>query len=125
MTARTELLDRFSILFNPGTIIIGYILTLFAVVAGVAAFPFSTISMVLLSIVVGVFFVVSVPIILATYVFLAIGIYRALMSFSRWLLFGSEETYDSGGLGKRSPMNKDLASEPADAGLWDRWIDGV
>ena len=51
---------RFSFLLSPAGIVIGYILTLFAVVAGVVAFPFSSIWMGLLCILVGEFFVVTI-----------------------------------------------------------------
>ena len=48
---------------------IGYLLTLFAVVAGIGAFPFSNIWMGLLFVVVGVSFVVAVPVLVTVYLF--------------------------------------------------------
>ena len=120
MPAHTRAAPLFSFRLNPGGIVIGYILALLAATAGVVAFPFSSISLVLLSVVVGVFFVVAVPIILLAYVFLTITFSRAIMSLSRRLLYGADQDSESQSVNK--PFLESLST---DAGLWDRWIDGV
>jgi hypothetical protein len=125
MSARIEALKRFPSQLSPAVIVIGYVLALFAAVAGVAAFPFSMISMVLLSIVVGAFFVVSVSILVMTYVFFAIAIYRAMLTLGRRLLSGRDLYSESQPMSQPAFMKKDLAPELTDSGLWDRWIDGV
>ena len=73
---------------SPAGIVIGYLVALFAVVAGTVAFPFSSIWMTLLFVVVGAFFVVAVPVIVMTYVFMTIAFSRAFI--------GSLSSPDSG-----------------------------
>ena len=51
MYSRSMAAGRFSFLRNPAGIVNGYILTLFAIVAGTGAFPFSNIWMALLFVV--------------------------------------------------------------------------
>jgi hypothetical protein len=125
MSAQIEVLKRFSFPLSPAGIVIGYVLTLFAVVAGVVAFPFSIISMVLLFIVVGAFFVLAITVLLMTYLFFTIAFSRAMLALSRRLLFGSDPNNESQRSSKPSRMEKDLAPEQTDIGLWDRWIDGM
>ena len=103
---------------------LGYLFALFAATAVVVAFPFSTLVLGLLFVVVGVFFIVAVPVIVMAYVFLTITISRAIMSLSRRLLFGADQTSESQRTGKPSLLQKDLKPQGTDAGLWDRWIDG-
>jgi hypothetical protein len=123
MSARAKIPNPFPLQFNFA--VIGYVLTLFAAVAGVVAFPFSMISMILLWIVVGAFFVVSVPIILITDVLLVVGFYRAMMELGRRLFFRQDPYSESQSMSKTSFVDKDLASEPTDTGVWDPWIDDV
>ena len=110
---------RFAFLRNPGSIVIGYILTLFAIVGGAAAFPSSTIWMTLLFVVVGAFFVVAVPILVMTYLFFTWKFFTVLRSFARRFCFGTVRR-----LSKSSRHQKDPESHVINAGLWDRWIDG-
>ena len=105
-------------------IVIGYLLALFAATAGVVAFPFSTLVLGLLFVVVGVFFVVAIPVIVMAYLFLTITFSRAIMSLGRRLLFGADQDSESQRTGKPSLLQKDLETQGTDAGLWDRWIDG-
>jgi hypothetical protein len=93
MSAQAKIPKPFPVQFNFAVIVIGYVLTLFAAVAGVVAFPFSMISLILLWIVVGAFFVVSVPIILLADVFLVVGFYRAIMELGRRLFFRQDPAY--------------------------------
>jgi hypothetical protein len=125
MSAQAKIPKPFPLQFNFALIVIGYVLTLFAAVAGVVAFPFSMISLILLWIVVGAFFVVSVPIILLADVFLVVGFYRAIMELGRRLFFRQDPYSESQSMSKTSFMDKDLASEPTDTGVWDPWIDDV
>ena len=74
---------------SPAGIVIGYLVVLFAVVAGTVAFPFSSICMALLFVVVGAFFVVAVPMIVMAYVFMAIAFCRAFLGLCRRLILGS------------------------------------
>ena len=63
MYFQSKAAERFASLGNPGGIVIGYTLTLFGVVAGVGAFPFSTFWMALLFAVVGAFVFVAISVI--------------------------------------------------------------
>ena len=59
--------------FWPGWNLVGYLVVLFAVVAGTVAFPFSSIWMALLFVVVGAIFVVAIPMIVIAYVLMAVA----------------------------------------------------
>jgi hypothetical protein len=63
MSARDDAARRFSLVPGPAGIVIGYVLALFAVVAGTVVHPFSSIWMILLFMLVGAFFVVAVSVI--------------------------------------------------------------
>ncbi len=67
MSARSRTARCSSFLLSPGGILIGYLIILFAVTAGVVAFPFSSVLFGLLFVVVGTFFVVAVPIVVMVY----------------------------------------------------------
>jgi uncharacterized membrane protein YdfJ with MMPL/SSD domain len=96
--------------------VIGYILALFAATVGVAAFPFSLITLGLVFVVVGAFFVLAVSVIVMAYVLMAITVARAIMGLGRRLLFGTDR--DS-----RAGKNSELHGPNND--LWDQWIDGA
>jgi hypothetical protein len=104
--------------------VIGYILALFAATVGVAAFPFSLITLGLVFVVVGAFFVVAIPVIVMAYVLMTITVARAIMGLGHRLLFGKDQNSGSLPLGKLWPLQKTVEPERADTGLWDRWIDG-
>jgi hypothetical protein len=112
---------RFSILRNPAGIVIGYILTLFAIVAGAAAFPFSKFWMALLFVVVGTFFLVGISLIVMSYLFFMWRFFTASRGFARRLLFGADQSQATS---KPSLLRKDLEPQAINAELWDRWIDG-
>ena len=82
MYSNSKAAGRFSFLLNPAGIVIGYILTLFAIVAGAGAFPFSKIWMALLFVVVGAFFVVAVPVLVMVYLFFTWKIFTVLRGVS-------------------------------------------
>jgi len=124
MSARSRTARRFSFLLSPGGIVIGYVVILLAVTAGVVAFPFSSVSFGLLFVVVGAFFVVAVPIILMAYVSMVIALSRALMGLGRRLLFGADQDSESQRKGKPSLLQKDHETQGIDNGFWDQWIDG-
>jgi hypothetical protein len=109
---------------SPAGFVIGYLLALFAATAGVACFPFSILSLGLLFVVVGVFFVVAIPVIVMAYLHMTMTVARALMGLGRRLLIG--DVQDSGAQlkGKTCSLQTDLESQECNAGLWDRWIDG-
>jgi hypothetical protein len=115
---------RFSFLLSPAGIAIGYVLALFAATAGVVVFPFSSISLGLLVVMVGAFFIVAIPVIVMTYLFMTIAVARALMGLARRLLYGSDQNSGWQSVSKPSPLEKDLEPQGTDTGLWDRWIDG-
>jgi hypothetical protein len=121
MSSRSMAARRFSFLLNPGGIVIGYILTLFAVVAGVGAFPSSKFWMGLLFVVVGVFLVVAVLVLVLVYLFCICVVFAALRRLVRQLLFGIERWQMER---QSSSQQNDLESQEINAGLWDRWIDG-
>jgi hypothetical protein len=83
MHSRSTAARRLSFLCNPAGIVIGYILTLFAIVAGAAAFPFSKFWMALLFVVVGTFFVVGISVIVMAYLFFMWNFFTALMNCGR------------------------------------------
>ncbi len=112
---------RFSYLRSPVGIVIGYIVTLFGTVAGVATFPFSKIWIGLLFVVVGAFFIVAISVIVMTYLFFIFGFFRALIDFARRLLFGADQSQMTS---NSSHQQKDLQRQGINAELWDRWIDG-
>jgi len=120
MSAQTTAAPLFPFRFRVGRIVIGYILALFAIVAGAGAFPSSTISMALLFVVVGAFFVVAVPVLVVVYLYFLWKFFTAIRSFARRLLFG---TAPSQMTNKPSLLRKDLEPPGINAGLWDRWID--
>jgi hypothetical protein len=116
---------RPSFWLSPAGIVLGYLLALVAATAGVVIFPFSIISLGLLFVVVGAFFVVAIPVIVFAYLFMAIGFTRATIGLSRRLLVGS--TQSPGSCSKVEPKSsaKSFLGEVASSGLWDRWMDGV
>jgi hypothetical protein len=105
--------------------VIGYILALFAATAAVVTFPFSHISICVLSVLVGAFFIVAVPVIVMAYVFMTIAFSRALVGLGRRLLFGADQNPVWRGTTRPSLLQKDPAPQRTAAGLWDRWIDGL
>jgi hypothetical protein len=121
MYFQSKAAERFSFLLHPAGIVIGYILTLFAVVAGATAFPSSNVWMALLFVVVGAFFVVAISVIVMTYLFFIFGFFGALMNFARRLLFGADQSQMTSNSFHRQ---KDLRRQGINAELWDRWIDG-
>jgi hypothetical protein len=125
MSNQIAVLKRVLLRLGPFGVVITYLLTLFAVVAGAVAFPSSIVSTILLFTVIGAFFAVTVPVIVRTYLVLMIVICRRLMAFPPRLHFGSDPNDESQGLDKPSLMKKGPGSEQKDNGLWDRWIDEV
>ena len=115
---------RASFWLSPAGILPGYLLALFAATAGVVCFPFSIVTLSLFMVMVGVFFVVAIPVIVLAYLFLTITISRAIMSLGRRLFFGTDQNSGSQRITESCPSQKDLESQGTDAGLWDRWIDG-
>ncbi len=115
---------RFSFWLSPAGIVIGDLLALFAATAGVVSFPFSSISLGLLFVVVGAFFVVAIPVIVLAYLLMAMTVARALMGLARRLLLGTDQHSGAQLIGKPCPLQEDLEPQGTDLGLWDRWIDG-
>jgi hypothetical protein len=116
---------RFSFWLSPAGIVLGYLLVLFAATAGVVSFPFSIVSLGLLFVVVGAFFVVAILVILFAYLFMAIGLTRAMIGLGRRLLVGSNQSPGSCGKVKPKSSAKSFLGEVTSSGLWDRWMDGV
>jgi hypothetical protein len=124
MYSHRKSVRRFSFLLHPAGIVIGYILTLFAIVAGAAAFPSSNVWMAPLFVVVGAFFVVAISVIVVSYLFFICAFFAALMNFGRRFCFGRVRMHASQWSSKLSQRQKDLEYQGTDVGLWDRWIDG-
>ena len=80
MSAQSNVVERFLFRVGPSGIVVGYVIALFGVVAGVVAFPFSSIWFGLLFVVIGAFFVVAVPVIVAVYLFFLFAICRGLIA---------------------------------------------
>jgi hypothetical protein len=116
---------RSSLWLSPAGILIGYLLALFTATAGVVNFPFSIVALGLLFVVVGAFAVGAIPVIVITYVLMAITFARAIMGLGRRLLFGRVQNSGSQRLSKLRPLQKTVEPERADTRVWDRWIDGV
>jgi hypothetical protein len=125
MSAQSKAAQRLSFHLCPAGIVIGYLLTLFAVVAGVVAFPFSSIWMGLLFVLVGAFFVVAIPIILMAYLLMTIAICRAIMGLGRRLVIGSRQNSEWQRTVKPFAFQKSMEPASTDNGLLDRWIDGL
>jgi hypothetical protein len=124
MYTHTKAAGRFSFLITPAGIVVGYVLALFGVVAGVVAYPFSSIWLGLLYVVIGAFFVVAISVNVMVCLFFMIAIYRGLMAIGRRLLFGADQRSESYRMSESSNSQKDPVSQQTDTGLWDRWIDG-
>jgi hypothetical protein len=90
-------------------VVFGYLLALFAATAGVVYFPFSIVSLGLLFVVVGAFFVVAIPVIVFAYLLLAIAVARALTGLGRRLLLGTVQDSGAQPIGKPCPL-QDRAS---------------
>jgi hypothetical protein len=125
MHSQSTAARRLSVLLNPGWIVIGYIVTLFCVVVGMGAFPFSQFWLTLLFVVVGAFFVVAVPILVVVYLFLLWNFVKGLMNCARRFCFGTVRMHESQWSSKSSRRQKNLEAQGTKSDLWDRWIDGV
>ncbi len=115
---------RFSFVLSPPGILIGYLLALFTVTAGVVAFPFSIVPLGLFFVVVGAFAVVAIPVIVMAYVLMAITFTRAIMGLGRRLLLGASQNTVWHRAGKPSDLQTNLEAQRTDIGVWDRWLDG-
>jgi hypothetical protein len=124
MSAQSNVVERFLFRVGPSGIVVGYVIALFGVVAGVVAFPFSSIWFGLLFVVIGAFFVVAVPVILAVYLFFLFAICRGLIAIGRRLLFWKSRKYRSQMTSKWPLQAKELESQGPNIDLWDQWIDG-
>jgi hypothetical protein len=124
MYSRSKAAGRFSFVLNPVGIVIGYLLTLLAIVAGLLASPFSSILMGLFSVLVGSFFLVAIAVISMTSLFLTLAFWAAFTRFGRRLLFGEDQRSESQWTSKSSPLQKDVAPQGTNNDLWDLWIDG-
>jgi hypothetical protein len=115
---------RFAFWLSPAGVVISYLLALFATTAGVVCFPFSMVSLALLFVVVGPFFVVAILVIVFTYVTLSISLTRAIFALARRLV-GSNP--NPGLCDKVQPKSsaKRFSRQASSVGLWDRWMDGV
>jgi hypothetical protein len=111
---------RFSFWLSPAGIVIGYLLALFAVTAAGVAFPFSIVPLGLMIVVVGVFFVVAIPVIVMACVLMAIAFARGIMGLGHRLLFGADRNS-----GWKRTVEKHMKPPAPDSRLWDRWIDGA
>jgi hypothetical protein len=125
MSALSKAVGRFSFRLGVPGIVVGYIVALFAVVAGAVAFPFSNIWMGLLFVVVGAFVVVVVPVTVVAYLVLIVAFYRAFTALGRRLLVGAGHCFESLRTRRPSILQKNLAPHRSNTDLWDRWIDGV
>jgi hypothetical protein len=90
----------------------------------VVAFPFSSISIGVLAVLVGAFFIVAIPVIVMAYVLLTIAFSRALAGLGRRLLSGAVQDPACQRIGESCLTQKDVELRATAAGLWDRWIDG-
>jgi hypothetical protein len=125
MSALSNVVVRFSLRVGPAGIVVGYVLALFGVVAGVVAYPFSSVWLGLLYVVIGAFFVVAISVNVIVCLFFMVAIYRGLTAIGRRLLFGVEHCSELQRMSESSHLQKDPVSQQTDTGLWDQWIDGV
>jgi hypothetical protein len=125
MYFQSEFARRFTFPRNPGGIVIGYIVTLLAIAAGVAAFPYSRIWIGLLIVVVGAFLAVAVTILVVVYLFFITAFFAALMNLGRRLLYGTDRWHESRTSSQSALEKKGLESLGTCNDLWDRWIDGL
>jgi hypothetical protein len=124
VSALCNMVERFLFRVGPAGIVVGYVLALFGVVAGVVAYPFSSIWLGLLYVVIGAFFVVAISVNVIVCLFFIIAIKRGLMAIGRRLLFGADQRSESYRMSESSNSQKDPVPQQTDTGLWDRWIDG-
>ncbi len=125
MSAQSNVVERFLFRVGPAGIVVGYVLALFGVVAGVVAYPFSSIWLGLLVVVIGAFFVVAISVDVIICLFFMVAINRGLKALGSRLLFGTHHSSELQRMSKSSYLQKDRVSQQTDTGLWDRWIDGV
>lgn len=125
MSVRCRATLCFSVLLSPAGFVIGYALSLYAVAAGVVAFPSSSTMRGLLVVLVGAFFVVTIPVTVMASLFITTAVSRALMGPARRRLFCPGSDSGKHRATKPCPFHKDVEPQATDAGLWDRWIDGL
>jgi hypothetical protein len=106
-------------------IVTGYLITLVAVVAGAVAFPFSSLWLGFLFVLIGAFFVVTVPVLLVVYVSMTIAICRAILRLGRRLVLGSSQDSEWQTMTKPFEFQESMEPRGTDNGLWDPWIDGL
>ena len=124
MSALRNVVERCLFRVGPAGIVVGYVLALFGVVAGVLAYPFSSIWLGLLVVVIGAFFVVAISVNVIVCLFFMVAIYRGLMAIGRRLLFRADHGSELQRMSELSNLQKDPIPQQTDTGLWDRWIDG-
>jgi hypothetical protein len=125
MFAQRNVVERYLLRVGPAGIVVGYVLALFGVVAGVVAYPFSSIWVGLLYVVIGAFFVVAISVNVIVCLFFVFAIYSGLNALARRLLFGADHCSELQRLSQLSNSQKDQVLQQIDTGLWDQWIDGV
>jgi hypothetical protein len=107
MSAQNKLVERFLFRVGPAGIVVGYVLALFGVVAGVVAFPFSSIWLGLPVVVIGAFFVVAISVNVIVCLFFMVAIYRGLMALGSRLLFGVDHCSELQRMSESSYLQKD------------------
>jgi hypothetical protein len=112
-----------SVLLRPPRIVVAYILALFGTVAGMTAFPLSSIWLMLFTILVGGYFVVAGLVLVMVFVSVVVSIaFVTLVLCLAQFLYLRESV---GNLVRYRPWfpNRTVETEGGDLGLWDRWID--
>jgi hypothetical protein len=125
MPGPSKATERFSFLLSPAGFVVGNVLSLFAAAAGVQAFPSSGILMGLFFVLLGAFFIVTIPVLVMASLFITTAICRAVLGLGHRCPTGSDEDAESEHLSEASLVQKDERPHAPDADLWDRWIDGV
>jgi hypothetical protein len=78
----------------------------------------------LLFVVIAAFFVLAVPVLLVTYLFIAVVLCRAVVGFCRRLILDACEIVKYAGWRKPSRLGKQQEPEGSGSRLWDSWVDG-
>jgi hypothetical protein len=115
---------RRSLCLSWERILPGYLLALVAATAAVDYLPFSMFRLSLLAVMLGIFYVIAIPVLVMAFLRAGLAVARALMGLGRRLLLGTDQNSGSQGVGKPQPLRKDLKSLRTNAAPWDQWIDG-
>jgi hypothetical protein len=103
----------------------GYLLALVAATAAVDYLPFSIVRLSLLAVMLGIFYVIVLPVLVMAYLRAGLAVSRALLSLGRRLFLGDVHKAAWRRRIRPLPSKNDKEPHGNDDVLWDWWIDGA